>query len=334
MNTQQVYDLISNSTFEPALVSLIDNLVIVDLDYFTNRNYQSQGINEFMYTLSGYKNHILVFLIRDGVNCKYTGIRETVKTIVSDLGLTKETCYIYGYDNLDLENTTYIPMDVLQMWGSLCYERVKDLPLSTNQFQKKFAALYGRHDIYRLKFLKHLYNNYKNESLLAFNSISGHYSARFTKEFDEDINWYHANCPVFLDFQQANNWVPYGESLDTIGTHYNNYFIEIVAETDFYTNKFYTEKTVKNFYLGKPFLLWSGPDSLKRLQAEGFQTFSPYIDESYDTIHNVRDRFEAILSEIDRLAKLSLNELAQIHDNMRARFEHNREFFVKTILTR
>jgi len=334
MNTQQIYDLISNSIFEPALVSTIDNLVIVDLDYFTNRNYQSQGINEFLYTLSGYKNQTIVFLIRDGVNCVVTGIREAIKTVVSDLALTKETCYIYGYDNLELENTTFIEMDVLQMWGSLCYPKIKDLPLSANQFQKKFAALYGRHDIYRLKFFRHLYNNYKDESLLAFNSISGQYSPRFTKEFEEDINWYHATCPVFLDFQQANNWVPYGESLDTIGTHYNNYFIEIVAETDFYTNKFYTEKTVKNFYLGKPFLLWSGPNSLAKLQAEGFKTFHPFIDESYDNIINVKDRFEAVLKEIDRLARMPIDELANIHSALRDTFEYNRKFFVETLLTR
>lgn len=334
MNTQQVYDLISNSTFEPSLISLIDNLVIVNLDYFTNRNYQSQGMNEFLYTLSGFKNHIIIFLIRDGVNCNLTGIREAVKLIVSDLSLTKETCYIYGYDNLGLDNTTYIPMDVLQMWGSLCYPKIKDLPLSTIKFQKKFAALYGRHDIYRLKFFRHLYNNYKDQSFLAFNSIAGDYNTRFSKEFEDDINWYKENCPVFLDFKQPNNWVPYGESLDTIGAHYNNYFIEIAAETDFYTNQFFTEKTVKNFYLGKPFLLWSGVNSLARLRDEGFRTFAPYLDESYDNICNIQDRFMAIIKEIDRLARMPMQELADMHLALRDTFEYNRTFFVETLLTR
>jgi hypothetical protein len=276
----------------------------------------------------------MVFLIRDGVNCNLTGIREAIKIIVSDLSLTKESCYIYGYENLDLDNTTYIPMDVLQMWGSLCYSKIKNLPLSTNLFQKKFAALYGRHDIYRLKFFRHLYDNYKDQSFLAFNSINGYYNSRFLKEFEDDINWYQEKCPVFLDFQQANNWVPYGESLNTIGAHYNNYFIEIAAETDFYTNKFYTEKTIKNFYLGKPFLLWSGVKSLARLQDEGFQTFAPYIDESYDTIHNIQDRFCAILNEIDRLAKMPMQELVDIHLALHDTFEHNRKFFVETLLTR
>jgi hypothetical protein len=334
MNTQEIRDLISNLSFEPTLITKINNVVIVNLDYFTNRNYQSQGINEFLYTLSGYKNHIIAFLIRDGVNCRITGIREAIKKVIRDLELTAETCYVYGYDNLELENTTYIDMDVLQMWGSLCYARIKDLPLSTNKFQKKFAALYGRHDLYRLKLFRHLYTYHKDESFLAFNSINGLYSSRFKNEFDEDSNWYHSNCPVFLDFKNANNWVPYGDSLDNIGIHYNNYFIEIVAETDIYTDKFYTEKTIKNFYLGKPFLLWSGANSLSRLQNEGFQTFSPYIDESYDRISNVRDRFEAIVMEIDRLAKLPNHELARIHDALSERFEYNRDFFVKTILTR
>ena len=333
MNTQIIKNIISKSNFEN-IITEIGDCVFVNLDHFTNRLYQSQGVNEFLYSIGGYKNRILIFLIRDGVNCRITGIREIIKKVIADLNLTKETCYIYGYDNLELENITFIDMGALLMWAAMSYKKIKDLPQSTNQFQKKFAALYGRHDIYRLKIFRHLYNNYKDESLLAFNSISGQYSPRFTKEFEEDINWYHATCPVFLDFQQANNWVPYGESLDTIGTHYNNYFIEIVAETDFYTNKFYTEKTVKNFYLGKPFLLWSGPNSLAKLQAEGFKTFHPFIDESYDNIANVKDRFEAVLKEIDRLARMPIDELANIHSALRDTFEYNRKFFVETLLTR
>ncbi len=333
MNTQIIKNIISNSNFEN-MITEIGDCVFVNLDHFTNRLYQSQGVNEFLYSIGGYKNRILIFLIRDGVNCRITGIREIIKKVIADLNLTKETCYIYGYDNLELENITFIDMGALLMWAAMSYKKIKDLPQSTNQFQKKFAALYGRHDIYRLKIFRHLYNNYKDESVLAFNSIGGQYSPRFTKEFEDDINWYHTNCPVLLDFEQANNWVSYEESLKTIGLHYNNYFIEIVAETDFYTNKFYTEKTLKNFYLGKPFLLWSGPHSLFRLREAGFQTFSPYINESYDSIQNTKERFDAILKEIDRLAQLSLEQLQEIQIKLSERLLFNRDFFTQFVLTR
>jgi hypothetical protein len=304
------------------------------LDYLTNRLYQTQGINEFLYTIFQYKNRTLVFLIRDGVNCRLTGLREIVKKVIEYLDLKKDTCFVYSYDDLHLDNSTFISFNVLQMWTDLTYKKIQHLPISCGNFQKKFAALYGRHDVFRLKFFKHLYTNYREESLLAFNSNTGVYNSRFQTRFQDDAEWYKDHCPVFLDFQTAQNWVSYTESLDTIGEHYNKYFIEIVAETDFYSDKFFTEKSLKNLYLGKPFILWSGPFSLYRLQENGFKTFAPFINESYDKILNPKDRFDAVVAEIDRLAQLSLDELKNIQSNLKEVLEYNRNFFVQFMLTR
>lgn len=333
MITQKINDIISNSNFDSKIISLIDDIVFVNLDYLTNRQYQSQGVNEFLYQIGDYKNKVIVFLIRDGVNCRITGIRETIKHVITSLSLTKETCFHYGYDDLELENSTFIDMNLLQMWTHLSYEKIRDLPSSICTFEKKFAALYGRHDLYRLKFFRHLRTNYANDSLLAFNSINGLYNQRFQHDFANDIEWYQQNCPVFLDFPTSNNWVPYGESLEKIGKQYNRYFIEIVAETDFYSKHFFTEKTIKNFYLGKPFILWSGPNSLETLQDAGFITFHPYIDETYDSIANIKDRFDAIIQEIDRIAKLSIPELTYLNNKMIEIFQHNRKIFMKKLLT-
>jgi hypothetical protein len=43
------------------------------------------------------------------------------------------------------------------------------------------------------------------------------------------------------------------------------------------------------------------PYCLRVLREQGYKTFSPYIDESYDTIENDDLRFEAIVKEIKRL---------------------------------
>jgi hypothetical protein len=334
MNTQIIKGLISNSSFESQVITEVNGIVFVNLDYFTNRSYQSQGINEFFFAISQYKNKPIVFLIRDGVNCWFTGIREIVKKVIKDLNCTKQNCFIYGYDDLQLEDVTFISLNVLQMWTDLTFKKIKDLPISSGNWQKKFAALYGRHDIFRLKFLRHLHTNYFEDSLLAFNSVTGTYNERFQNYFNEDIEWYKNNCPIFLDFKEANNWVPYDKSLSSIGEHYNKYFIEIVAETDFYSDKFFTEKTLKNFYLGKPFILWSGAHSLYKLREAGFRTFEPYINESYDRIENTKERFDAIMAEIDRLGKLPDHDLRSIHTKLEEIFSYNRDFFVQFMLTR
>jgi hypothetical protein len=317
-------------SFFNSVITVVDDIVFVNLDWLTNRDYQFQGVNEFLYTITQYKNKNIVFLVRDGVNCRVTGMHYLITKIIQELSLTANTCYIYSYDNLEISNTTYIPLDAVQMWSSLVYEQVKDLPLSNNSFTLKFAAMFGRHDMFRLKICRHLYENYKQDSLLSYNSSYAKWNHRFQEQFADDENWYHNHCPIKLDFE-PEGWVPYQKSLSNIGTHYQQYFIEVAAETDVYSNKFFTEKTLKNFYLGKPFILFSGPGSLAHLRSLGFKTFAPCINEQYDAIINTHDRFAAVIQEIDRLAKLSITDLKEIHQQLTTTFEYNRQRLTEQI---
>lgn len=331
MNTQEIKNLISKFNDGNSVITKLDSIVIVNLDWLTSRDYQAQGINEFLYTIGQYKNLIIVFLIRDGVNCWLTGLKSVIEKVVTDLELTSDSCFIYGYNDLQIANTTYIKMDVVQMWISQVYKNIQNLPLSTATFDKKFAALFGRHDMFRLKISKQLHEKYKQYSTLSYMSDKAWWNPRFCELFENDKKWHNLNCPILLDFDQPTGWVPYQKSLEHIDKHYQTYFIEIVAETDPHTNKFFTEKTVKNFYLGKPFILWSGPDSLETLKELGFKTFSPWINESYDRISNTYDRFNAILIEIDRIASLPIANLQQMHAEMEQIFAHNRENFLKFV---
>lgn len=330
MNTQKINQLISSSTFDNAF-TVLDNFVFINLDWLTNRDYQSQGVNELIYISGQYKDYIFVFLIRDGVNCRITGLDYIIRTIVTNLNLTENTCYIYGYDDLEIANTTYIKLDVVQMWCSLIYKQLHDYTLDDVKFTKKFAALFGRHDLYRLKIFKYLKENYNSDSILSYNSNKAHWNQRFGDQFAQDQTWYHANCPCTLDFTDCAGWVPYQHSLEKIVNHAADYFIEIACETDIYSNKFFTEKSLKNFYLGKPFILMSGQHSLDQLHSHGFQTFSPWIDESYDKIACPKSRLDAILIEIDKIANYSFETISQIHAEMMPTFEHNRKNFLKFV---
>jgi hypothetical protein len=330
MNTQEINQLISNSTFDSAL-TVIDKYVFVNLDYLTNRDYQSQGINELIFLVGQHPTGIFVFLIRDGVNCQLTGLDYVVKTIVNNLNLTANNCYIYGYEDLQIPNTTSIRFDAIQMWCSLIYKELKDFEPADNFVSKKIAALFGRHDLYRLKIIKYLYENYANQSVLSYNSKLGQWNTRFKNHFYEDRNWHDTNCPIKLDFDGDTGWVPYQKSLQHIIKHVESYFLEVVCETDIYSNKFFTEKSLKNFYLQKPFILMSGKHSLKQLQEKGFKTFAPWINESYDEISCPNKRLHAIFEEIDRINRHSLDELNSIYKEMMPVFEHNRRNFLKFV---
>lgn len=332
MNTNEINEMISTISSDNKVIYENENFCLIDLDRLTNREYQSQGVDELLYILGQRRGKVFIFFCGDGVNCNLTGLSYVIAELVSNLNLTAKDCYISSYENLNIPNTTFVELDVIHTWCNQIYQYIKSLQLSSYNFNKKFAALFGRHTLYRLKFFKYLFENYSNDSLLSYNSRFGNWSERFVETFFKDDKiWFEKNCPKLLDFETSRGWVPYQESLQLIGKHYQSYFIEIVCETDPHLNRFFTEKTLKNFYLGKPFLLFSGYQSLAYLQSRGFKTFAPLIDESYDQIKCPYSRFSAIVNEIDRLASLSYSDLAHIYQQFQPIFEHNRQNYLNFV---
>ena len=71
---------------------------------------------------------------------------------------------------------------------------------------------------------------------------------------------------------------------------------------------FPTEKVYKAIGCNRPFIVVSTPEFLKEFRQLGYKTFHPYIDETYDTIENDKDRMQAIVNEVVRLSNLSTDE--------------------------
>jgi len=99
---------------------------------------------------------------------------------------------------------------------------------------------------------------------------------------------------------------------------------------DTYPGVFFSEKIYKCLALRHPFVLVSTPGSLKELRKRGYKTFSPYINESYDDITDDDTRLNTIANEINRLCKLSLEELVQITCNIKEIVDHNFIHFSNT----
>lgn len=92
-----------------------------------------------------------------------------------------------------------------------------------------------------------------------------------------------------------------------------------------YSCTFLTEKTYKGLVSAQPFILNTTPGALAALREQGFRTFSPYIDESYDGILDDDSRMKAILSEIDRLSTLTDEQWINMYANLYDVFVHNRD---------
>lgn len=114
---------------------------------------------------------------------------------------------------------------------------------------------------------------------------------------------------------------------------YRNSFFSLVTETHFFPFSkeglptgheiFFTEKTYKPIAMKHPFILLSPAKTLYNLRKLGYQTFAPYIDETYDTIADNESRLLAVVSEVERLSKQSPEEWAIWEAAVAPIVEHN-----------
>jgi hypothetical protein len=88
-----------------------------------------------------------------------------------------------------------------------------------------------------------------------------------------------------------------------------------------------TEKTFKAIALEMPFMLVAPQHSLEYLRSYGFQTFAPYIDESYDSIEDPILRIEKITEELANIQTLDSAKRQRLHKNLLPIVEHNYNHF-------
>jgi hypothetical protein len=91
---------------------------------------------------------------------------------------------------------------------------------------------------------------------------------------------------------------------------YLDSYIHITSETNFFElGGYFSEKTWKPMGHLQPFIFMGPAYGLTELKKLGFKTFEPFIDESYDLELDPVIRFNLIMNEIERLSKLSIEEI-------------------------
>lgn len=114
-------------------------------------------------------------------------------------------------------------------------------------------------------------------------------------------------------------------SADYCLADYQQCAVEVVLETLFDDQRIQlTEKILRPIALGHPFILMSTAGSLKYLREYGFETFSPFINESYDNIVDPALRLQAVVAEIKRISNLSQDQKRTLWENLFAIAMKNR----------
>ena len=190
----------------------------------------------------------------------------------------------------------------------------------------------GRRD-HRVLFL---YNVFKN------NLENNHISAPRTCQYEGiDISEIASKyCNIYPDIEQvfAQAELPRlfaGETDQLMHSYQLGNFQEaadsliyVATETVYYGRRQHlTEKTFKAIALEMPFILVAPANSLSYLREYGFETFAPYIDESYDLIEDPVARIEAVTAILLEIQARSAAAKQELWQNLLPRVEHNYRHF-------
>lgn len=154
---------------------------------------------------------------------------------------------------------------------------------------------------YRLKFA----------SMLAETGLVPH--CKTSMAFDDNQTHYNQHCfantlwrpSVRLENYFKKNCTDSTASADYSSEDYQLKLFETVLETIFDEDKIsLTEKSLRPLATGTPFILAAPANSLAYLRGYGFETFSPWINESYDKEPSAPLRLQMIVNEMQRLSAL------------------------------
>jgi len=101
----------------------------------------------------------------------------------------------------------------------------------------------------------------------------------------------------------------------------------IILETVYDQRIHLTEKTLRPLACGHPFLILNGAGALEKIREYGFQTFQPYINESYDTEQDPVKRMDMVLGEINRINSSSKKYQQWIWDGCQEIADYNKRLF-------
>ena len=282
-------------------------------------------------------------------NCNETftwTLAHQIKSLIEEKSIAPEKIFIIVMDEVH-ENFLNIGLVDLGIQGVTVgvYNKLMkqtQVPDTIPSTQYKFSALSRNYRAWRL----HVYAKLAEKNLLkdfrySFYYIFPYGEVRYydqetmLKDLD-DTNFGKVNTavtewiskvPYTLDANDnvLNKWgdVTYDAILAAdfhllIETHYDLFYY-VPTQDRVYKRSLapssITEKTNKPIACCKPFIAFSTPYFLADVRHLGFETFSPYIDESYDAEIDNQKRLNMIVDEIERITNLPADEYSTLVKN-------------------
>ena len=142
------------------------------------------------------------------------------------------------------------------------------------------------------------------------------------------VNEFIAAGPFRVDDLDTTAHNNYHENMTGLyAESYFNIVLETMIDVDSSNGQFITEKTFKPIFNNQFFVAVSSVDHQRHLRDLGYQTFGRCIDESYDSIADTQQRFDAVLNLTKSLINSGLGNLHQLYIDLAPEIQHNSNVF-------
>lgn len=321
------YKTIEEDAIQNHSVYVIDSKQFADVE-----NYLSKSILEEFKSFDD--NHIYV------MNDFSTDVESLAKTSkhLNDLGFNVKNLWIQVTFNYEKEELDRLLNSLgLTTVNIFCYNLYLDMTYHRYNSSKKIIDLTksqpGRNPKKFTMFVRRFDNDrFELYCDLIENNLLSNFEYTFTNLHPEQVEYPHiyvtkdvlkTTIPPFVtNRNNIRNWIdglPYHMGdlddpfTDNLYPMYMKGQVNIIVETRSTNvdrhNLYITEKTYKPIIMCKPFLVFGPSGCLEILKREGFKTFHPHIDESYDQATDLTHlKRKAIIKEVKRLSMLSDTE--------------------------
>ena len=300
------------------LISLHDDTIYIQTHMFgfAFNQYHDDFLSDFF--SAGYQGQPIVVVASDGENVVRRGVVSFFEELCQQGLIARERVTFMTY-NLEWDlNFRHTKLGWHPAFTRLDqYVTVNNIS-EIDSDAKFVGCLTSRFTHSRLKLVYQIDKTFPNDNFLTFrnvNVING-YSENFYSMIDTSIDeiyqvyqdqlrWLATKKfdidSILVDNGFVEGFLPWVDACKAYYSLWPKYQIECVSETDIFSNSFLTEKTAKCLFTAKPFVVMSGPGSLKRLQNIGFTTYSSVIDESYDLEPTTHGRMTAMIQSLKDL---------------------------------
>jgi len=164
--------------------------------------------------------------------------------------------------------------------------------------------------------------SYPHKRFLLLNNYidfpSAYIFAKYARKYPD--SFLDSSCKVNKSKDKSPNFLLLPEAIFATDL---NIVMEAYDDNEMIDYPFVTEKTYRNIKYKKPFIIMGQHHILASLHKQGYKTFHPLIDESYDTIKDTKLRSLAVLREIVRLRQMTDDEWYRLIENCKPILEHN-----------